>query len=64
MSKHWKTFFNSKLYNKPILYNIKKQIKFLFFEFFRILKCLTTRECVTSQVRKDARGYCTFLNKN
>ena len=27
-------------------------------EFFRILKCVTKRECVTSRVRKDARGYC------
>ena len=36
----------------------KKNILFLFFEFFRILKCVTKRECVTSRVRKDARGYC------
>ena len=34
------------------------KLKFLLFKFFRILKCVTKRECVTSRVRKDARGYC------
>ena len=34
---------------------------FLQFEFNRILKCVTKRECVTSRVRKDARGYCTYI---
>ena len=31
---------------------------FLQFEFNRILNCVTKRECVTSRVRKDTRGYC------
>ena len=31
-----------------------------FFEFFRTLKSVTKRECVTLRVRKDTRGYCTF----
>ena len=30
-----------------------KELKFLFFLFFRILKCVTKRE------RKDVRGNCT-----
>ena len=29
-------------------------------EFFGVLKCVTKRECVTSKVYKDARGYCIF----
>ena len=36
-----------------------KKLKFLFSEFFKILKCVTKRECVTSRVRKDPRGYCS-----
>ena len=32
------------------------------FEFLRTLKCVTKRECVTSKVRKDVRGNCTFKN--
>ena len=35
-----------------------QQKKIVAFEFFKILKCVTKRECVTSRVRKDARGYC------
>ena len=37
-----------------------KVIKFLFSEFFKILKCVTKLECLTSRVRKDARGYWLF----
>ena len=39
-----------------------KNLKFLFFEFSKILKCVTKWEFVTSRVRKDARGYCTQVN--
>ena len=50
------------MYNKPSLCNIKK-IKTFIFEFFLILKCVTRRECVTSKVRKDVRGYCiNYIN--
>ena len=58
MSKHLRAYFKSKINNKPNLYNTEK-IKILYFEFFRNLKCVTKRECVTSRVRKDVRGYCT-----
>ena len=40
-----------------------KILKFLYFELLRILKWVTKGECVTSRVRKDARGYCK-LKKN
>ena len=48
-----------KIYNKFNLCNIKK-VKILIFWFFRILKCVTKRECVMSKVRKDPRGNCTL----
>ena len=35
----------------------------IFFWFFRILKCVTKRECVTSKVRKDPRGNCICFLK-
>ena len=47
-----------KIYNKLNLCNIKNVI--FFFWFFRILKCVTKQECVTSKVGKDPRGYCSF----
>ena len=37
--------------------NIEK----IFYLTFRILKCVTKRECVTSKVRKDVRGDCNLL---
>ena len=48
-----------KIYNKFNLCNIKK-VKIFYFGFFRILKCVTKRECVTSKVRKDPRGNCIY----
>ena len=42
------------------MWSIKNIEKKIFFEFLRILKCVTKRECVTSRVRKDARGYCDY----
>ena len=33
-------------------------MQYFFFEFFRILKCVTKQECVTARMSKDARGYC------
>ena len=48
--KFWKNLICS------ILRKLKKKI-----EFFRILKCVTERECVTSRVRKYVRGYCTLI---
>ena len=46
-----------KVYNKFNLCNIKK-VKISIIWFFRILKCITKRECVTSKVRKYPRGNC------
>ena len=60
MSSHLKTYFYLKKYHKPICAILKKNF---FFEFFRTLKRVTKRECVTSRVRKDARGYCKFISQ-
>ena len=49
-------YFKLKIYNKLNLCINKKVI--FFFWYFRILKCVTKRECVTSKVRKDPRGNC------
>ena len=46
-----------KVYNKFNLLNTKK-VKIFILWFFRILKCVTKRECVTSKVRRDPRGNC------
>ena len=43
-----------KKYNKPNFCNIKKKN----YNFYRVLKCITKRQCVTSRVRKDAKGFC------
>ena len=45
-----------KIYNKFNFCNSKKVKKI--FWCFRILKCVTKRECVTSKVSKDPRGNC------
>ena len=50
------------MYNKPSFVQYKKNKTFYFYKFFTILKCVTKRECVTSQVRKDTRGYCNCKN--
>ena len=34
------------------------------YEYFRILKWVTKREYVTSQVRKYTKGYCYYNNLN
>ena len=60
MSLFRKTYFKWKIDNKPNFCNIKKNWIFVFW-IFRIPKCVTKREYVTSRVRKDARGDCTYL---
>ena len=52
-----KYIFSLKIYNKFNLCNIEKEKKI--FWHFRILKCVTKRECVTSKVRKDPKGNST-----
>ena len=42
------------MYNKPNLCNNKK-IEIFVIWIFRILKCVTKRECVTLKVRKDPK---------
>ena len=41
----------------------REKLKFLVFELFIIFKCVTKRECVTSKLRKDVRGYCSDENQ-
>ena len=53
----------NKVYNINLICEILQKTIILFLGFFRILKCVTKRECVTSRVRKDSRGYCISISK-
>ena len=53
----------NKVYIINLICKILQKTIILFLGFFRILKCVTKRECVTSRVRKDSRGYCISISK-